>query len=53
MYNNEAAAYMHDNWREDIKRLKDEADKLEITFVQAHSPAFETLETLSPSEDPV
>ena len=53
MYNNEAAAYMHDHWREDIKRLKDEADKLGVTFVQAHSPAFETLETLSPTEDPV
>ena len=53
MYNNEAAAYMHDNWREDIHRLKDEADKLGVTFVQAHSPAFETLETLSPTEDPV
>lgn len=53
MYNNEAAAYMHDNWREDIHRLKDEADKLGITFVQAHSPAFETLETLDPKEDPV
>jgi len=53
MYNNEAAAYMHVNWREDIKRLKDEADKLGVSFVQAHSPAFETLETLSPTEDPV
>ena len=53
MYNNEAAAYMHDNWREDIKCLKEEADKLDITFAQAHSPAFETLETLSPTEDPV
>ena len=53
MYNNEAAAYMHDHWREDIKCLKEEADKLGITFVQAHSPAFETLETLSPTEDPV
>ena len=53
MYHNEAAAYMHDNWREDIKQLKNEADKLGITFVQAHSPAFETLETLDPREDPV
>lgn len=53
MYNDEAAAYMHDNWREDVKRLKDEADKLGLTFAQAHSPAFETLETLSPTEDPV
>ena len=52
MYNNEAAAYMHDNWREDIRRLKNEADELGITFVQAHSPAFETLETLDPKEDP-
>lgn len=53
MYNNEAAAYMHDNWKADIKRLKDEADKLGVAFVQAHSPAFETLETLDPKEDPV
>lgn len=53
MYGNEAAAYMHDAWREDIKRLKDEADRLGVTFVQAHSPAFETLETLDPGEDPV
>lgn len=53
MYNNEAAAYMHDNWKEDIRQLKDEADKLGVTFVQAHSPAFETLETLDPREDPV
>lgn len=53
MYNNEAAAYMHDHWREDVKRLKDEADQLGVTFAQAHSPAFETLETLSPNEDPV
>lgn len=53
MYNNEAAAYMHDNWKEDIRQLKAEADKLGLTFVQAHSPAFETLETLDPREDPV
>ena len=53
MYNNEAAAYMHENWRENIRRLKDEADQLGVTFVQAHAPAFETLETLSPTEDPV
>lgn len=53
MYNNEAAAFMHDSWREDICRLKAEADELGVTFVQAHSPAFETLETLSPNEDPV
>ena len=53
MYNNEAAAHMPAHWREDIKQLKNEADKLGITFVQAHSPAFETLETLSPTEDPV
>lgn len=52
MYNNEAAAYMHDGWREDIRRLKAVADELGITFVQAHSPAFETLETLDPREDP-
>ena len=53
MYNNEAAAYMHNDWKKDIRQLKDEADKLGLTFVQAHSPAFETLETLSPTEDPV
>jgi len=52
MYNDEASAYMHDNWREDIQKLKAEADKLGVTFVQAHSPAFETLETLDPREDP-
>lgn len=53
MYQDEAGAYMHDNWKEDIHRLKDEAEKLGVTFVQAHSPAFETLETLDPREDPV
>lgn len=52
MYNNEAAAYMHDGWREDIKKLKGEADSLGVAFAQAHSPAFETLETLSPKENP-
>ena len=53
MYENEATAYMHPGWKEDIHRLKDEADRLGVTFVQAHSPAFETLETLDPKEDPV
>ena len=53
MYNDEAAAYMRDDWREDIRCLKAEADKLGVVFAQAHSPAFETLETLSPREDPV
>ena len=52
MYNDEAAAYMHDGWREDIRHLKAVADELGVTFVQAHSPAFETLETLDPREDP-
>lgn len=51
MYGDEVVPFMHDNWKEDIKRLKDYAESLEITFVQAHSPAFETLETLSPTEN--
>ena len=53
MYRDEAAAYMHDNWRKDIHCLKDEAERLGITFVQAHAPGFEALETLDPREDPV
>ena len=52
MYLNEASAYMHEGWRKDIQRLKAEADALGVTFVQAHSPAFEALETLNPAEDP-
>ena len=51
MYLNEASAYMHDGWRESIKKLKDYADSLGVKFVQAHSPAFETLETLDPNEN--
>ena len=51
MYDNEAACYMHDGWKDDIKRLKDAADELGVKFVQAHSPAFETLETLDPNEN--
>ena len=51
MYGDEARAYLHDNWKEDIKRLKGVADELGIKFVQAHSPAFETLETLRPEEN--
>lgn len=51
MYGNETQAYMHDGWREDIKRLKDYAGELGVKFVQAHSPAFETLETLNPNEN--
>ena len=51
MYGNEARAYMHDGWKEDIKKLKDHADKIGIKFIQAHSPAFETLETLDPNEN--
>ena len=50
MYGDETRAYMHDNWKEDIKRLKGLADSLGVKFVQAHSPAFETLETLRPEE---
>lgn len=53
MYGNEAAAYMHDGWKDDIHRLRDGAEALGVQFVQAHSPAFETLETLDPREDPV
>lgn len=52
MYNDEASAYMHEGWRKDIQRLKAEADALGVTFAQAHSPAFEVLETLDPAEDP-
>lgn len=51
MYANEASAYMHDGWRDTIKKLKDYADSLGVKFVQAHSPAFETLETLDPNEN--
>lgn len=51
MYDNEVACYMHEGWKDDIKRLKDTADQLGIKFVQAHSPAFETLETLDPNEN--
>ncbi len=51
MYENEASQYMRDDWRETIKKLKDYADSLGVKFVQAHSPAFETLETLDPNEN--
>ena len=51
MYGDEARQYLHDNWKDDIKRLKDLADELGLKFVQAHSPAFETLETLDPNEN--
>lgn len=51
MYGNEASAYMGDGWRETIKKLKDYAESLGLKFVQAHSPAFETLETLYPNEN--
>lgn len=50
MYKDETRAYLHDNWKDDVKRLKDLANSLGLTFVQAHSPAFETLETLDPNE---
>lgn len=51
MYGDEVACYMHDGWRDDIKRLKDLANELGVKFVQAHSPHFETLETLNPNEN--
>ena len=51
MISNEAAAYMHSGWRDDAKRLKEFADSLGVTFVQMHSPEFETLETLDPNEN--
>lgn len=51
MYGDEARAFLHDNWRDDIKRLKEHAEKLGVKYVQAHSPAFETLETLDPNEN--
>lgn len=51
MISNEAAAYMHSGWRDNVKRLKEEADKLGVSFLQMHSPEFETLETLDPDEN--
>ena len=51
MYSDQTRAFMHDNWKEDIKKIKETADELGLTFVQAHSPAFETLETLDPNEN--
>ena len=42
---------MHSGWRDDAKRLKEFADDLGVTFVQMHSPEFETLETLDPNEN--
>ena len=51
MFGNETKAYMHSGWKDDVKRLKDVADEIGITFIQAHSPAFETLETLDPNEN--
>ena len=51
MISNEAQAYMHSGWRDDVKRLKEETDKLGVSFVQMHSPEFETLETLDPNEN--
>ena len=51
MYNNECAQFMCDDWREKVKRIKGYAEDLGVQFVQAHSPAFETLETLDPNED--
>jgi sugar phosphate isomerase/epimerase len=51
MIANEAAAYMHSGWRDDAKRLKDAAEEIGVEFVQMHSPEFETLETIDPSEN--
>ena len=31
--------YMQDDWKNTISKLKDEAERLGVTFVQAHSPA--------------
>ena len=51
MYDNECAQFMTDDWREKVKRIKDYAQSLGVQLVQAHSPAFETLETLDPNEN--
>lgn len=39
--------YMQENWRDEVQKLKDVADELGMTFVQAHSPAGNPL-----SDDP-
>lgn len=51
LISNEAAAYMHSNWRDDVKRLREVADEEGVRFLQMHSPEFETLETLDPNEN--
>lgn len=42
--------YMNDGWRDSVKALKDEAEKLGMTFVQAHSQGGNPL---SPDSDHV
>jgi sugar phosphate isomerase/epimerase len=42
---------MSDDWQSKVKELKAVADDLGMEFVQMHSPAFETLETLDPNEN--
>ena len=51
MYSDECVQFMGNDWRELAKRIKFYADELGVQFVQAHSPAFETLETLDPNEN--
>lgn len=52
MYSGVDKIYMQDGWKDEVKTLKLKAEELGITFVQAHSPAYETLETLDPNENP-
>ena len=52
LYGNETRAYMHDDWKKDIQKLKAQAEEFGVTFVQSHAPAYETLETLDPNENP-
>ena len=51
LYRNEAQAYMGNDWRVKIREVKKVADDLGMQFLQMHSPAFETLETLDPNEN--
>lgn len=38
LYGEEVRAYMGDDWRDKVKRLRAHADRLGMEFVQAHSP---------------
>ena len=50
MISDEVVPYMNSDWRDRAKRLKATADELGVTFLQMHSPEFETLETIDPNE---